>query len=119
MALTSVNAIAVTGAFEAMWLEDMGADFKAGETSHPQFATKRTTLASLTERREAEASKLRGTDGEIEALVDDLNLDCVNFRQEVGIAKGKKSLEYRHVPQLPGGGKKKPGTTAGTGGQTS
>lgn len=114
------NAVQVTGEFDAMWLEDMGAEFKAGDTDHPMFHTKRTSLATLLARWEAEASKLAATDGEIEAAIADLNLDCVNFRQAVGIAKGKKSLEYRRVPKLPGGGKtSKSGTTTGTGGQTS
>lgn len=105
-ALRRSNAVAVTGAFEAMWAEDMGEEFNAGDTSHPQFATKRITLRDLFERRAAEASKLKATDAEIETLIADLNKDCVNLRSAVSIAKGKKSQEYRRVPNIPGGEKK-------------
>jgi hypothetical protein len=104
--LNSANALAVTGAFEAMWLEDMGAEFSAGETSHGQFAADRELLATLLDRRDAEASKLKATSDEIGALMGKLNLDCVNFRQAVGIAKGRKSPEYKRVPKMPGGGTK-------------
>lgn len=118
--LSPDNVVQVTGEFDAMWLEDMGAEFKAGDTDHPLFHTKRTTLATVLARREAEASKLAATDGEIEAGIVDLNLDCVNFRQAVGIAKGKKSREYKRVPKLPGGGtSKKPAAGGSSGGSTT